>query len=71
MGAVAEMAHRFDVNNKELNKRRFQDQYAHIISASKAKTGKASRGSKFVHKEVWDSFLISGRDTAIMQWNLS
>ena len=46
------MAHRFDINNRELNKRRFQDQYAHIISASKAKSGKASKGSKFVHKEV-------------------
>ena len=48
------MAHRFDINNRELNKRRFNDQYAHIISASKANKGgsKVGKGSKFVHKEV-------------------
>mmetsp|Transcript_2284 Transcript_2284/g.3115 ORF Transcript_2284/g.3115 Transcript_2284/m.3115 type:complete len:285 (+) Transcript_2284:578-1432(+) len=30
-GAVREMCTRFDVNNRELNKRRFNDQYAHIV----------------------------------------
>ena len=54
VGAVTEMAHRFDVNNRELNKRRFNDQYAHIISASKASKGgsKGTKGSKFVLAEV-------------------
>jgi len=41
------MSARFDVNNKELNKRRFNDQYAHIISASKA-----AKGARFTKKEV-------------------
>ena len=40
------MSARFDVNNRELNKRRFNDQYSHILNASKA------RGAKFTKKEV-------------------
>ena len=49
---MAELAHRFDINNRELNKRRFNDQYAHIISASKASKNKQSKKTKFIHKEV-------------------
>lgn len=30
-GAVREMSTRFDVNNRELNKRKFNDQYSHIV----------------------------------------
>lgn len=44
--AVAEISSRFDVNNKELNKRKFNDQYGHIINASRAK------GAKFTKNEV-------------------
>ena len=47
------MTSRFDVNNRELNKRKFNDQYAHIISASKAKGSKGAKGgSKFVLREM-------------------
>lgn len=34
------------MNNRELNKRKFNDQYGHILNASKAK------GAKFTKKEV-------------------
>jgi hypothetical protein len=44
--AIQEMSTRFDVNNRELNKRKFADQYAHIMSTSKAK------GARFVNKEL-------------------
>jgi len=40
------MSSRFDINNKELNKRRFNEQYSHILNASKA------RGAKFTKQEV-------------------
>ena len=29
------MCNRFDVNNRELNRRRFNDQYAHIVQVNK------------------------------------
>ena len=44
--AIVEISSRFDVNNRELNKRKFNDQYGHILNASKAK------GAKFTKKEV-------------------
>ena len=34
-GAIREISSRFDVNNRELNKRRFAEQYGHIVNASK------------------------------------
>lgn len=40
------MGSRFDVNNRELNKKRFADQFSHIIQTSKAK------GARFVNKEL-------------------
>ena len=43
------MSTRFDVNNRELNKRRFNDQYAHIVQASK---GRPNQKTKFKLKEV-------------------
>lgn len=42
------MTDRFDVNNKELNKRRFQDQNINVF---KAKQGK-NKGAKFVNQEI-------------------
>lgn len=45
-GAIQEISSRFDINNRELNKRKFNDQYGHILNASKAK------GAKFTKKEV-------------------
>jgi hypothetical protein len=45
-GAVKDLTNRFDVNNRELNKKRFADQYAHIMSTSKVK------GARFVNKEI-------------------
>ena len=50
-GAVREISTRFDVNNRELNKRRFNDQYAHIVQASKHSRAAGSKPSKF-RKEV-------------------
>ena len=47
-GAVQEISRRFDVNNREMNKRRFNDQYAHIVQASKARGAK----TKFRLQEV-------------------
>lgn len=47
-GAVRELSTRFDVNNREMNKRRFADQYAHIVQASKHGTKK----TKFRLQEV-------------------
>jgi hypothetical protein len=44
--ALKEMGSRFDVNNSVLNKKKFTDQYAHIMSTSKAK------GARFVNKEI-------------------
>jgi len=42
------MANRFDVNNIELNKRRFNDQYSHIVQANKFNRKK----TKYVCREV-------------------
>ena len=47
-GAVYEISTRFDVNNREMNKRRFNDQYAHIVQASKTRAVK----TKFRFQEV-------------------
>lgn len=44
--AIQEISSRFDVNNKELNSRKFNDKYSHILNASKAK------GAKFTKQEV-------------------
>ena len=49
-GAVREISTRFDVNNREMNKRRFNDQYAHIVQASKL--GVKKPASKFRLQEV-------------------
>jgi len=41
------MATRFDVNNRELNKRRFADAYGHIMNGTKA-----AKGAQFLNKAV-------------------
>ena len=49
-GAVREIASRFDVNNRELNRRRFNDQYAHIVQVNK--NTKPKTKTKFRLQEV-------------------
>jgi hypothetical protein len=44
--AIAEMTQRFDVNNKEMNRKKFSEQTQHVLSKGK------KPGAKFVNKVV-------------------
>ena len=46
------MTERFNVNNAELNKKRFEKAHSHIIGASKQNAKPGTKGAKFTEQEV-------------------
>jgi hypothetical protein len=57
------MSSRFDPNNKELNKRRFEKQNANILNVK----NKKNKGAKFVNKEIEFTLTPQDEDMAILE----